>query len=216
MGFPAFTQQIISSFLVVMLNNSLYKYGGDFAISAHGVVHSLQTLLMMPIFGLSQGLQPIIGYNFGAKKYTRVKNIFFQGVLFASVIAISGYLVVLLLPNYLASLFTSDIKLLKLSAHALRIFLAFLPVLGFGIVGANYFQAVGKPRQSLFLNLSRQIFFFLPALYLLPQRYGLNGIWYVPPFADAMAAALTAIAIFREMKNLKDQQPGHNDGVVEP
>ncbi|MCR3922927.1 MAG: MATE family efflux transporter [Firmicutes bacterium] len=212
MGSPVFFQQTVSSLVIVMLNNSLLAYGGDLAISAHGVIHSILTLLMMPIFGLSQGLQPIIGYNYGAKKYGRVKKALFVAILFASGIALLGYLGVVLFPERLVQLFSEDVELVTLGAHALRLFMALLPILGFAIIGANYFQAVGKPKQALFLNLSRQIFFFLPTLLILPRYLGLNGIWLVPPVADVLSAMVTGIAVYREVRYLgKLEQLGDTD-----
>lgn len=201
-GTPAFLKQIGTSVIVVVLNNSLLHYGGDLAISAFGVVHSILTLLLMPIFGISQGIQPIIGYNYGAKKFDRVKQSLKLAVVIATVIMVVGYLGIVLFPARFVRLFSTDAELVAIGSEALRVFLFMLPVLGFQVVGANYFQAVGKPKQAVFLNLSRQVLLFLPALIILPRYFGLLGIWLVGPFADLLSSALTAVWVAMEVRYL--------------
>lgn len=205
-GMPAFLKQVATALIVIILNNSLLHYGGDIAISAFGVIHSMLILLLMPIFGISQGIQPVIGYNYGAKKFQRVKEALNLGVLIATAIVVVGFVVVQAFPAQIIQLFTRDEELIHLAAQGLRTFLIFLPIIGFQIVGANYFQAVGKPRQAVFLNLSRQVLLFIPALLILPRHFGLMGIWMVAPVADFFSTALTAVFVQTELRYLDKKE----------
>ena len=201
-GMPAFLKQLGTSLIIIILNNSLLHYGGDMAISAFGVVHSVLTLLLMPIFGISQGIQPIIGYNYGALKFERVKQTLWLAILIATAIVVAGFLGIVLFPDRFVRLFSDDPELLAAGSVALKTFLFFLPILGFQVIGANYFQAVGKPRQAVFLNLSRQIIFFIPALIILPRYFDVMGIWMVGPFADLLSSILTGIWLVMEVRFL--------------
>ena len=207
-GAPAFLKQLATSLIVAMLNNSLLLHGGDMAISAFGVIHSMLTLLMMPIFGISQGMQPIIGYNYGARKYQRVKQALYLGIFIATGIVTIGFFGVQLFPEQFILLFSNDPELIAMGAQGLRTFLFLLPIIGLQIVGANYFQAVGKPKQAVFLNLSRQVIIFIPALLILPRFLGLYGIWLVGPIADFSSTVITAIWLMMEIRYLdrKEQE----------
>jgi putative MATE family efflux protein len=209
-GTPVFIQQTSTSLIIVFTNNTLFAYGGDLAISAFGIVHSIFTLLLMPIFGISQGTQPIIGYNYGAQKYDRVKQTIRLAAVISTGIAVFGFVGIMLFSELLAQLFSTDRALIALAAEALRTFLFMLPVLGFQIVGATYFQAVGKPKQAVILNLSRQVLFFLPALIVLPRYFDLKGVWLVGPVADFLAFLLTAGWLLAESRYLdKKEQEFH-------
>ncbi|MDW7651770.1 MAG: MATE family efflux transporter [Bacillota bacterium] len=205
-GTPAFLKQLATALIVIILNNSLSHYGGDMAISAFGVIHSMLTLLLMPIFGISQGIQPIIGYNYGAKKYQRVKESLYLGALIATGIVVVGFISVQAFPVQIIRLFSDDPELIRIGAEGLRTFMIFLPLIGFQIIGANYFQAVGKPRQAVFLNLSRQVLLFIPALLILPRFFDLFGIWLVAPVADFFSTALTAVFVLAEVRYLDKKE----------
>ncbi|MCW3490523.1 MATE family efflux transporter [Dethiobacter alkaliphilus] len=205
-GAPAFLKQIATSLIVVILNNSLLYYGGDMAISAFGAIHSILVLILMPIFGISQGIQPIIGYNYGAKKFERVKQTLYLGILVSTGIVLAAFVAIVLVPERFIALFSTDAELVAIGSAGLRGFLAFLPIIGFQITGANYFQAVGKPRQAVFLNLSRQVLLFIPALLILPRYYGLAGIWMVGPVADFFSSVITAIWLVIEVRYLDQQE----------
>ncbi len=197
-GTPSFVKQVATSLIVIILNNSLLHYGGDIAISAMGVVHSVLTMMMMPIFGISQGGQPIIGYNYGAKKYNRVKQALYYSVGIATIVVVIGYIAVVFFPEPFIRLFSNDPELIGIGMQGLRVALALLPILGFQIIGANYFQAVGKPKQAIFLNLARQVLLLLPALFILPRYYGLFGVWLSLPVSDFGATVLTAVWLYKE------------------
>lgn len=216
-GLPAFFKQISTSLTVGILNNSLLTYGGDIAISAFGVVHSVMALMLMPIFGISQGIQPIIGYNYGARKFKRVKKAYFSGILLATAVCVTGFLAISFFPAVFIRLFSDNEALLALGVKTMRVHTSLLPVLGFTIIGSNYFQAVGKPRHAVFLNLARQVFLLLPALLILPRFFGLMGVWLATPVADGIASLLTAIAVYFEVRFLnkqseeqQDEQPGED------
>lgn len=203
LGAAPFAMQIAASVQNFIMNNSLATYGGDIAISGMGVVNSITTLMIMPIFGINQGAQPIIGYNYGAKKYDRVKEAYKLAVIFASCIVVFGWIITRLFPEQLVSLFNSkDTELIDFGTIAIKRFLIFLPLVGFQIVSSNYFQAVGKPIYSALLGLSRQVLILIPALLILPRFMGLEGVISAGPLADIVSTLLTGIFIIYEMKNL--------------
>ncbi|TCL62273.1 MatE protein [Hydrogenispora ethanolica] len=185
------------------MNNSLIQYGGDVAISAIGVVNSIAMLILMPIFGINQGVQPIIGYNYGAKQYDRVKKTLKLGIIAATLVTVAGFCLVEIFPKQLVSLFNAtDRELIRMGAQALRTFLCMLPIIGFQIVGANYFQAIGKPLQAMLLSLSRQVLVLIPALIILPRFFGLKGVFYAGPTADLISSVVTGLVLFYELRHL--------------
>ncbi len=202
-GFAPFMMQLASSTVNAILNSQLTKFGGDIAISAMGIVNSISTIILMPIFGINQGSQPIIGFNYGAKQYDRVKQTFIYAVMAATTLVTLWYAAIRLFPAQLVTLFAKgDLELINLSVDGLKIFFAVLPVIGFQIVSSNYFQAVGKPKQAAFLSLSRQVVFLIPALLVLPKYFELNGVWMAAPVSDVLSSIATGIWIFFEIKNL--------------
>jgi putative MATE family efflux protein len=202
-GMSPFAMQFAASIITILLNSSLLKYGGNIAIAAMGVINSLTLLILMPIFGINQGSQPIIGFNYGAKQFDRVKEALKLAIIGASIISIFGFIIIQLFPRPLISLFgKGDLELINIGSHGMRIYLSMLPIIGFQIVSSNYFQAVGKPRHSMFLSLSRQVIVLIPLLLLLPPIFNLNGVWMAGPSSDFLASSLTAVFIFREMRHL--------------
>lgn len=201
-GFSPFAMQIANSIQQLILNKTLLAYGGDLALSAVGIMMSLATLLFMPILGISQGAQPIIGYNYGAHQFERVKETLKIAVIASTIIALVGYLVLRVWPTEIISLFSKDIQLVTLTTHAMMIFFAMLPVIGFQIICSTYFQAVGKARESAILSLSRQVLLFIPLLLILPHFWGIEGVWRTAPIADSLAVILTATVIYLEVRKL--------------
>ena len=203
LGLAPFAMQIAASVLNFILNKSLGFYGGDIAISGMGIVNSVITLMIMPIFGINQGVQPIIGYNYGAGKYDRVKEAYRLAVIFATIIVIAGWCITRVFPQQLVYLFNKDdTELISFSTFAIRRFLIFLPIIGFQIVSSNYFQAIGKPMYSALLGLSRQVLILIPALLILPRFFGLDGVLSAGPLADLLASVITGIFVIREMRHL--------------
>lgn len=207
-GFAPFAMQIANSVQNVILNKTLIAYGGDTALSAIGIMLSVATLLFMPIVGLSQGAQPIIGYNFGARHFDRVKETLKKAVIAATCIAVVGFIGIRIWPIQIVSLFSNDdLELTKMTSHAMLIFFTMFPVIGFQIICATYFQAVGKAVQSTILSLSRQVLFFIPLLLILPHFWGIDGAWRTAPIADGLSVLLTASLIYFEIKHIPKMQP---------
>lgn len=169
-GSAPFAMQVAASGITTLLNRSLITYGGDLAVSAYGAINSFSTILLMPIFGINQGSQPIIGYNYGAKNYDRVKKAFLLAITAATTITIIGFVVTRMFPSQLVALFNSkDKELVNIGANGMKIFFTMLPLIGFQIVSSNYFQATGKPKQAMLLSLSRQVLMLIPAIIILPR-----------------------------------------------
>lgn len=205
-GFPACALQLTSSVQHLILNRSLAHYGGDMALAAIGIVMSVASLLIMPAIGISQGAQPIIGFNYGAKNYNRVKDTLKLAVLAATSIVTFGFVMIRLGAPQLVKLFNDNPELIDLGTHAMKVFFLFLPLIGMQIIGANFFQATGRPRRATLLSLSRQVLIFIPLVLILPRFYGLDGIWRAAPAADLGAFLLTGSYLFYEIKNLNKQE----------
>jgi len=202
-GMAPFSMQLVSSVINIIYNQSLAHYGGDNAIGAFGIIFTLTMFILMPVFGINQGAQPIIGYNYGAKRYERVKETLKQTVIWATVIVTGGFILVEVFAAQLMNSFSSDIDLINIGTHGIRIFLLLLPVIGFQITSANFFQAIGKALISMVLSMMRQVILLIPLLLILPHFLGLNGIWYASPVSDIIASILTAILLVRELRKME-------------
>lgn len=203
LGFPPFTLQIMSSILNVILNKTLIFHGGDLGIAAMGIVHSLQTLLFMPVIGINQGVQPLISFNFGAKQYDRVKEAAKLGILSATTVILVGYAVTQLFPRTMVGMFNQDPALLSLGVYALRRWFLLTPLVGYQVIAGNFFQAIGKSKIALTLTLSRQGLFLIPAILLFAHFYGMQGILWAAPVADALSTLMTSLFFFRGMRDLE-------------
>ena len=196
--------QLAASVLQSVLNHQLGVYGGDLAISVMGVLYAMFMMVAMPIFGVNQGAQPIIGYNYGAERFDRVKKALELAILAATGIAVVGFGVMMLFPAQVIRLFNrQDQALLALGTHAIRIATIMMPVVGFQIVSASYFQAIGKPKTAMLLMLSRQVLLLIPAALILPLFFGLDGVWAALPTSDFGASLLTGICLLVELRELK-------------
>ncbi len=191
-GFSPFAMQLAGSLQNLVLNQTLAQYGGDLAISAMGIVFSVNTLFLMPIFGINQGAQPILGFNYGSIKYGRVKQTLWYAAAGASILSIVGFLATRLFPVALVSLFgREDTALMDLGVQAMKTVMISFPVIGLQIIGSGFFQALGKPKKSAFLSLSRRVLMLIPLIIVLPRFWGLRGVFWAYPFADAMATIVT-------------------------
>jgi putative MATE family efflux protein len=205
-GFAPFAMQIASSIQQVILNKTLMAYSGDLALSAIGIIMSIATMLFMPVLGLAQGAQPIIGFNYGARQYQRVAKTWKLAVAGGTLIALLGYLVLRIWPQQLVGLFSEgDMALTALTTHAMLTYMALIPIVGFQVVSSTYFQAVGKAKQAAVLSLSRQVLFFIPLLIVLPRFWGVEGVWRAAPIADFLAVSLSATMMYFEMRKIKEQ-----------
>ena len=199
-GIPAFLMQISNSVLNIIFNSTLVKYGGDVALSAIGIVTSVQTLILMPITGLMQGQQPLVSYNYGAKEMKRVKETIQYASIGATIISVIGFLAVQLLTKNIVYMFNDEKEVVSLCSHALRIWFMLLPLIGCQVMCANYFQAVGKIKISSVLNLLRQVIILIPCIIILSQLFGLYGIFYAVPIADGTAFIITIILFMKTLK----------------
>lgn len=205
-GLSPFLMQLAASIITIMLNSNLLKYGGNAAVGAMGVINSIAMLILMPIFGINQGVQPIIGFNYGAKKYDRVKKALKIAIFAASCITVTGFIFIELFPSGIISIFNSkDKEFIAIGTFGIRIFLMMLPIVGFQIVSSNYFQATGRPRHAIFLALIRQVIVLIPLIYILPKFFHLNGVWFAGPASDLIASVVTGILLFRELSHLEQK-----------
>jgi len=193
-GLSPFSTQLVASLVIVIVNNRLEIYGGDMAIAAFSVVNAIAMMILMPVFGLAQGVQPIIGYNFGARNIDRVKEALKYVLIAATGVCVVGFLFVELLPRQLVAVFsTDDMVFTEIGVQGLRIFLSMIPIVGMQIMASQYFQATGRAKQAIFLSMSRQIMFLIPLLYILPHFFKLAGVWAAGPASD-LASFLVAMS----------------------
>ncbi len=215
LGMPPFALQLVGSMLNSILNKSLLFYGGDIAISGMGIINSLQTLMFMPIIGLNQGLQPIISFNFGARKFDRVKKAAFMGAGIATAITTSGFLLVRFFPTLLISMFNRTPQLVEFTKPALLAWMLCMPIIGFQIIFSNFFQAIARPGVAIFLTLTRQLIFLIPSIIILPRIWGISGLWYAAPLSDALAAMLTGVWFYFGIKGLQKHADKADKGKLE-
>lgn len=199
-GMSAFFMQICASMVAVVMNRQLVRFGGDYAVGAFGVVNSVVMMVAMVVIGLTQGMQPIVGYNYGARRFDRMQRAFRLTVLAASCVALGGFALGELLPHEIASLFTDDVHLLGVAERGMRIAMIAFPVIGLPMVTSSFFQSIGRAKISIVLSLSRQVLFLIPALVLLPHLCGFAGVWAAMPVSDG-CAALLALGILRHQRD---------------
>jgi len=204
-GIAPFLVNACASVIVIVVNRKLLFYGGDMAVGAYGIVNRLSTLFLMIVLGLTQGMQPIVGYNYGAKQYDRAIKAFRFTVLIATLLTTTGFILGELFPTAMVSLFTSDMELMRLSKIGLQISVALFPIVGFQIVVGQFFQSIGKAKEAIFLSLSRQMLFLLPLLFIIPYFWELNGVWMSIPISDFLATIVAVILISRQLNKFKKE-----------
>lgn len=205
-GIAPFATQIANSLVQVIANNALKTYGNDLAIGAMTVISSLNIIFMMPIFGINQGCQPIIGFNYGAKKYERAKEAFKYATIAACVICIIGFISIQCFPTQIISLFNNDPELTTLAIKGIRIYLLMMPVVGINIVATSYYQSIGKAKISMFVSLLRQVILLIPFTIILPKFIGLDGVWAAGACADSLSVIITLVLLKKEFKQLDKMQ----------
>ncbi|MEG2149902.1 MAG: MATE family efflux transporter [Bacteroidaceae bacterium] len=193
-GMSPFLMNVCACIVVIIINNSLKTYGGDLAIGAYGIINRIMTLFVMVVLGLTMGMQPIIGYNYGAGHVHRVKETLRKGIIVGVSITTIGFLACELFPHAIVGMFTDSKELIKLANTGLRIGIMMFPFVGCQIVISNFFQSIGKARVSIFLSLSRQLIYLLPFLIILPKTWGVEGVWSSMPVSDLLAF-FTAVII---------------------
>lgn len=196
LGTPSFVLQSTNSLLNVVLNRSLLFYGGDIAVSGMGIVNSVQTILLMPLTGLNQGVQPIVSFNYGAKKYDRIKSAERQAIMVATMIVTTGWILTRLFPTQIVMLFNREEELLQFGTYAIRAWFWCLPVVGLQVLGANFFQAIGRPVSAMVLTLTRQVLLLIPAILLFSKWWGIGGLLHAAPFADFTSVLITGTRFY--------------------
>lgn len=199
-GMSPFAMQLANSMVQLMFNTSLKVYGGDLAIGAMATISSINMLFVMPAFGFVQGMQPIVGFNYGAKKYDRAKKTLKISLILATVVFIVGTLVIQIAPQLLVGAFNKDQELMNITVNGLRKYAFAMPIVGISIVGSNFIQSIGKAKMSMLLGLLRQVIVLIPMIMILPNFIGLNGIWLAQPTADIVSAIITGIVLVKEIK----------------
>ncbi len=203
-GLSAFSRQVAGSFIVVIINNKLGSFSlGDTYIAVYGIINRLFSLFFMPMFGIAQGLQPVLGYNWGAKRIDLAKKAIRLAFTWATIISVSAFIIIQLFPSSLMSWFTTDSQVIKEGAYAIRRMTLLFPILGFQIIGTIIFQALGHATESLILSLSRQILFFIPIFYIMTSFYGFFGVLITFPMSDILAFAVTTFLLVREFRKWK-------------
>lgn len=202
-GMSPFMTNLVACLVVIIVNIQLKKYGGDLAIGAYGIINSIAFTFVMIILGLTQGMQPIIGYNYGAKLQYRVLSTLKKGMIAGFVITTIGFLVSELCPRLISSAFTNDEEMINISITGFRLFMLAFPIVGMQIVASNFFQAIGKAKIAIFLSLTRQLLFLIPALYLMPLVLGLNGVWLSIVVADFLSAFVSLWVLVVSIKKMK-------------
>jgi len=190
-GISPFLMNVTSCVIVIFMNNQFVRYGGDMAVGAYSIANSMVMVFFMFVMGVCQGMQPIVGYNFGAERYDRMMSCLWLAIAVGTAILLAGWLLAMLLPLQIARIFTTDAELLQLSARGIRIDMLVFPIIASQAIITNFFQCIGKVKISIFLSLSRQLFMLLPLAYVLPLWWQLDGVWYSMPASDFGSFAMT-------------------------
>ena len=202
-GLSPFLMNLCACFVVILINKSLKTYGGDLAIGAYGIVNRIVFLFIMIVMGFNQGMQPIAGYNFGARQFDRLIQVLKYTIFCGVTVTTVGFLAGQIFPRPLIYLFTSDETLTNIAVEGLRIVLRFFPVVGFQMVTSSFFQSIGMAKKAIFLSLTRQLLFLIPSLLVFPSIWGTVGVWMSMPVADAIATIVAACMLRWQLKHLK-------------
>ena len=198
-----FCMELASGFIHLITNKVLKLYGGDLAIGAMTAITSINLLFLMPVYGISQGMQTIIAYNYGAKQFDRAKKALSIGILGAAGILSFGLIAILLFPKHFISIFTKDARLMELALNGISIYSLTLPAVGICILGTVYFQSIGSAKKSIVLSLLRQVIVFIPLILRVPKYFGLNGVWAAQPLADIVSMIIIGLFLIKEFKGCK-------------
>lgn len=213
-GLGPFLMNSAACLVALFINQQLGKYGGDLAIGAYGIVNRLTMLFIMICMGFNQGLQPIAGYNYGARQYHRVKEVFVLTAKWEILVTSLCFLMAELIPGLAVSLFTNDPEMIRMASRALRIMCAGTALVGFGITTSTFFQCLGMVKKSIFLSLSRQIIFLLPLIYSLPMWFQEKGVWMSFPIADMLSVAVAFVFVQRLFKKFDKLKDGQDAGAL--
>jgi Na+-driven multidrug efflux pump len=202
-GVSPFLMQTTSCVIVIFMNNQFVYYGGDMAVGAYSIANSMVMVFFMFVMGVTQGMQPIVGYNYGAKMFDRMMHCVWLSVAVATTILFCGWSLSMLFPRQMARIFTTDPTLLDMAAHGIVLDMLVFFVVGSQAVITNFFQCIGKVRVSIFLSLSRQLIFLLPMAYVFPLFWQLDGVWYAMPASDFIAFVITIPILMWHIRKFK-------------
>lgn len=204
-GLSPFLMNVCACVVVIFINKALLDYAGangNLAVGAYGIVNRTTMFFVMIVFGVTQGMQPILGFNFGANKWDRVKRTLRIGIFAGVIITTIGFALTELLPDTISSLFTTDPTLISIAREGFRVYFVCYPVVGCQIVIQNFFQSIGKPQLSIFLSLTRQLIFLIPFLIILPRYYGTDGVWASMAGSDFIAFVVSVITLIIMVRKL--------------
>jgi putative MATE family efflux protein len=202
-GMAPFLMNAAACVIVILINQGLIAHGGDLAVGAYGIVNRVAFLFVMIVMGLNQGMQPIAGYNYGARLYLRVTHVLKLSIIYATVIMTAGFLIVELFPRTVSSVFTDDKQLIDLAVVGLRYVFMFYPLVGFQMVTSTFFQSIGKPKNAILLSLTRQVIFLIPFLLILPKYWAINGVWLSMPISDFVSVILSVALLAHQLRRFK-------------
>ncbi len=208
-GLPQFLINLCACLVAAMMTRSLTTYGGDMAVGSFGICNRLILFIVMVVIGLNQGMQPIAGYNFGAKHYDRVLGVLKRALCFGTTITMVGFVIGVFFPRPFVSLFAKDSpELINMASHALSCMVMMFPIVGIQIVSTAFFQSIGYAQKSIFLSLTRQLIFLVPAIFILPHFFNdpLEGLWHAAPVADGLASVLAITLLILQVKKFKSIQ----------
>jgi Na+-driven multidrug efflux pump len=211
LGLVTFSRQGVVSVLAIIINHTLFTYGGEHSVVVYGIISRMLMFALFPILGITHGFLPIAGYNYGAENYNRVKETIHVSIKYAAILATCIFVLILGFAKPIVSVFTTDIDVIAETPNALRWVFAATPIIALQLIGAAYFQAAGKAVPALLLTLSKQGFFLIPLVLILPNYFGIFGVWVAFPIADILSTIITAYFLRREMTTKLIEKP---DGIL--
>lgn len=200
LGFVTLARQAVVSVTFLLVNNALFNFGGETSITAYAIVGRMMMFVLFPVFGITQGFIPIAGYNYGAEQFVRVKEVIYTAIKYATILGTIVFISLMVFPEVITKWFTDDADVIRITPNNMRLAFAAVPILAVQLVGAAYFQAVGKAIPALILTLTRQAIFFIPLMFILPVFYGELGIWIAFPISDVLSTIVTYYFLKREVK----------------
>lgn len=205
-GLSPFAMQMCACLVVVLINKGLQEHGGDLAIAAYGILNSITFLFVMIVMGITQGMQPIAGYNYGARQFDRVNQVLRYSILYATIIMTLSFTICEFFPQYPVRLFTTDPKLTQLTIEGMRLVVLFNPLVGFQIVTGNFFQSIGLAGRSIFMSVNRQLVFLVPFLLIFPSFWGTKGVWLSITVSDAISIITAAVLLWQFFRKIKKKK----------
>lgn len=210
-GLAPMLMNLCTCIVVIFINKALLRYGGDIYVGAYGIINRVVMLFIMIIAGFNQGMQPIVGFNYGARRYDRVQKALWTTIACGVGVMSVAFVISQTIPEYVAGIFVTSsdpdaARITEIAAHAMRIVMIILPIVGFQIVASNFFQYINRASKAIFLSLTRQMLFLVPLLIALPPYLGTEGVWVSMPIADGLASVLAAVLLFLQLRQLNREQ----------